>query len=1032
VTDFAIYTNELTPTFYNTYNSNTTNVLTTGGQDGSACLEFHHNAAWDLPPALDLSASLIPMTGAVAGDYIQLDILVGSGISEIYLHINGNTQIWINQSIYDAGWHTVQVPLTSTNITNIGSSINRITLQSNAVGVSRADNIKLVLTSASPAPTPSPSPTPTPAPAPAPTLGTAPTYTANADTDIIFDSSSSVTLSNSGGNVSALSGKVLFNSPSGSTYYLNVGRITLDTPVSVTATDGDEIYFDMAVTGACDLVTLRFNNNYVFDVITNIPTNVTMGRFTSYGWILNGTQSAFPATISTIDVSINSNATGEVVISNIRVIRTNLGSLPRPTGAPRIVNGIGTYPADTIFTTDISNVAVETRGAGWLTNLGAAHLHFDYGNGGVYGIPVNYDAYSGWTYIDFNATANAGKFYAEDQDLATYAHFPHKSTYVREAGSDHHLIVADSSNTTPYVYECHKYYDSTTGQPATGDLDSDAWLPVTLPYCTFAIQINLKSYQMVAPSRMTSADLAGLPIQPLLLKVADIATGNLTHTIRFTALSGQIGGSVVPANLHVSSGASARHSLNGLEGNALNPSFTGIPLGAILRLKASSLYKLDTMNVYCQRVGYGLRHHGMVNADIGGPLFLTCEADPAWDSIDLSALESLTGNDFEPIDAMSIMVKPTGYQVQAANVLTCNLTSPTAGTKSGTVTLTATATDTVGVSNVQFQLNGNNFGSPITSAPYTLDWDTTLSINGDYVITAIATNTSSAVVVSSSVTVTVSNTDIIAPTVSISSPANNANVNGTITISATASDNLGVIGVQFKVDGNNIGTEDLSSPFSKTLDTTTLSNGSHTLTAIARDGSNNSTTSSPITIVVNNVDIIAPTVSITSPSSGVTLSGATNAVTATASDNIVVAGVQFKINNANLGAEDTSAPYSTNLDTTAYADGDYTLTAVATDGTGNATTSAPINIVINNSGVGTFTSNPLLDLSGNVKPNLLLNYVALYDVTTGALVVRKTNVYTNSQGIFSITDSAITPGTEYKADWEDENGGYRLAKKVAL
>ena len=81
-----------------------------------------------------------------------------------------------------------------------------------------------------------------------------------------------------------------------------------------------------------------------------------------------------------------------------------------------------------------------------------------------------------------------------------------------------------------------------------------------------------------------------------------------------------------------------------------------------------------------------------------------------------------------------------------------------------------------------------------------------------------------------------------------------------------------------------------------------------------------------------------PTVSITAPAAGATVSG-TVAVTAGASDDVGVAGVQFRLGAGNLGSEDTSAPYSISWDTTTVSNGSYSITAVARDTAGQTTTS---------------------------------------------------------------------------------------------
>lgn len=97
-----------------------------------------------------------------------------------------------------------------------------------------------------------------------------------------------------------------------------------------------------------------------------------------------------------------------------------------------------------------------------------------------------------------------------------------------------------------------------------------------------------------------------------------------------------------------------------------------------------------------------------------------------------------------------------------------------------------------------------------------------------------------------------SSRDTVAPTVSLTAPAAGATVSGTVSVSANASDNVRVAGVQFKVDGKNIGGEDTASPYSTSLDTRTLANGRHTLTATARDATGNTVTTAGRSISVTN------------------------------------------------------------------------------------------------------------------------------------------------------------------------------------
>ncbi len=194
--------------------------------------------------------------------------------------------------------------------------------------------------------------------------------------------------------------------------------------------------------------------------------------------------------------------------------------------------------------------------------------------------------------------------------------------------------------------------------------------------------------------------------------------------------------------------------------------------------------------------------------------------------------------------------------------------------------------------------------------------------------------------------------DTTAPTVSITAPSSGATVSGDVTVSANASDNVGVAGVQFQLDGANLGAEDTASPYSVSWNTPAASNANHRLTAVARDAANNRTTSASVTVTVNNStpDTTPPAVSMTAPSQGATVSG-TVSVSANASDNAGVAGVQFKLDGNNLGAEDTAAPYSISWDTGTSSDGSHSLTATARDAAGNRTTSAAASVtVLNNSG----------------------------------------------------------------------------------
>jgi Concanavalin A-like lectin/glucanases superfamily/Domain of unknown function (DUF1929)/Bacterial Ig domain/Bacterial Ig-like domain/Galactose oxidase, central domain len=191
--------------------------------------------------------------------------------------------------------------------------------------------------------------------------------------------------------------------------------------------------------------------------------------------------------------------------------------------------------------------------------------------------------------------------------------------------------------------------------------------------------------------------------------------------------------------------------------------------------------------------------------------------------------------------------------------------------------------------------------------------------------------------------------DTTPPATSLTAPAAGANVSGAnVSVTANASDNRGVTSVQFRLDGNDLGSADTSAPYSTVWNTTATSNGNHTLTAVARDAAGNTTTSAPVTVNVDNGT--PPTVSITAPTGG-TVSGAVS-VTANAGDDRGVASVQFKVDGTNLGSADTSSPYSATWNTVGVANGLHTLTAVATDSDGNTTTSAAVTVTVSNASTG--------------------------------------------------------------------------------
>lgn len=178
--------------------------------------------------------------------------------------------------------------------------------------------------------------------------------------------------------------------------------------------------------------------------------------------------------------------------------------------------------------------------------------------------------------------------------------------------------------------------------------------------------------------------------------------------------------------------------------------------------------------------------------------------------------------------------------------------------------------------------------------------------------------------------------DTTAPSVSITALTSGATVSGTTTITASASDNVGVASVQFKLDGSNLGSADTASPYTANWDTTGVGNGTHSLTAVATDTSGNTTTSSPISVTVSNSsgtggDTTPPTTTISSgPASSSTSTSASFSFSGT--DNVTPAGsltFQCSLDSAAYSSCSSPKTYSS------LTIGSHTFSVKATDAAGN-------------------------------------------------------------------------------------------------
>jgi thermitase len=318
-----------------------------------------------------------------------------------------------------------------------------------------------------------------------------------------------------------------------------------------------------------------------------------------------------------------------------------------------------------------------------------------------------------------------------------------------------------------------------------------------------------------------------------------------------------------------------------------------------------------------------------------GAVALLLQVDP---TLDQAKADSLLGNADRMEAGMGkgrLNLDGAARTLPDATPPAVTIVSPSGGVLFGSITVSASASDNVGVAGVAFLLDDSPLGDEVTTAPYELTWPTATASNGTYLLTALARdragNESSSVV-----SVTVSN-DTTEPTVMLTSPDAGATVNGTVTVSATAADDLEVFGVQFKLDGVPLGAEDAVPPYEVTWTTETAVNGAHTLTAEARDAAGRATTASAEVIVAN--DTAAPTVTLISPVEGATV-GEMATLLATASDDVGVVGVQFMVNGEPLGDEDTTAPYELEWNTWWSEHVAHTITAVARDAMGHETTAS--------------------------------------------------------------------------------------------
>ncbi|HBR15330.1 MAG TPA: hypothetical protein DD723_07295 [Candidatus Omnitrophica bacterium] len=322
-------------------------------------------------------------------------------------------------------------------------------------------------------------------------------------------------------------------------------------------------------------------------------------------------------------------------------------------------------------------------------------------------------------------------------------------------------------------------------------------------------------------------------------------------------------------------------------------------------------------------------------------------------NVSTAAMDSITLDTTQPVVSIT---SPTSNSIYATTIGNITLGGTSADTTTGIAGITytiqqATATTPGALPTGTTTTNVTRSGVLITVG--TNDWsipDIALS-QGENVITVTAQDTAGN---TASDTLTVSyNPDTTAPLASVSFNTDALYTSSTgITVTLYATDATGVTGYYL----SSISTVPSSSSsgwisvspnvrFNATVSyTLSGDDGQKTVYLWAKDAAGNVSSTATDSIIL---DTTPPNVSLSTPGAGSTISGTIN-VTASASDNIRLAGVQFNIDGNAFGSEDTTTPYSISLDTTNIPKGLHTLKATARDSAGHTTTSGAVTITVNN------------------------------------------------------------------------------------
>ena len=307
-------------------------------------------------------------------------------------------------------------------------------------------------------------------------------------------------------------------------------------------------------------------------------------------------------------------ALAAVVLSSCTIAGLGAAPLaaPRALAAAKVVvhppriGGCQVFPATNRWNEDVSKLPVRSDSATLVRTIsttgGLTNLHPDFGGHGAYGIPFKL------------VQANQKKFpihYTAYGDESDPGPFPIPRDTPVEGGSDSHAIVLQEGSC--HLYELFAAHWNGTGWNAASGAN---W--------------NLASNKL-RPLGWTSADAAGLPIFPGLVRWGEVHDGAVNHALRFTVEETQRG-YILPAT-HLAS-------------SSTNPSLP--PMGLRLRLKAS--FPLSRFHGESLVILKALKKFGMIVADNGSSWYITGAADPRWNDNDLDQLKSVPGSAFEAVN----------------------------------------------------------------------------------------------------------------------------------------------------------------------------------------------------------------------------------------------------------------------------------------------------------------------------------------------------------------------------------------------